>query len=337
MTGVQTCALPIYTIAESLLQSACAQTDELELWYRLMSTLAVVLANLGRATEADRVRARIITRLRVSADPWSKKQRMVLHRTASAVLPPEAASAEIRTAVEYFAPPPGTQIPRHAFQYVAALVNYSGVLFDLGKYNLAADYATKALEIEAMMRGAIRTVERYKICNNLAIAALRDGRLSPNEVVTFLRATTLHETPTNDRLLILNNLAVAEALTGNVEDSLKRLRTVYECIEEQDADRYYRFVAGCNLAVIEHLSGNTAVGLRLWNSLRGLMDGFPQYDHAMISFRHTAFQAAFTDERVVSPATWDAYLEKDKPRFGESWHFYRYGFMLSDIVVWSES
>ena len=326
-----------YAIAESLLQSACAQTDELELWYRLMSTLSIVLSNLGRVSEADRIRARIITKLRISTDPWTKKQRMILHRTASAILPPEAASAEILAAVEYFAPPNGTQIPRHAFQYVAALVNYSGVLFNLGRYSQAADVATKALELESSIRGAIRTVERYKICNNLAISALRDGRLAPNEVVTFLRATIQHETLTHDRLLILNNLAVAEALAGNLDDAFKRLNTAYQSLLEQGADRYYRFILGCNLAVVTHLRGNSKTGRTLWSSLRELIDGLPLYDHAMVIYRHAAFEAVFTNAQCASPETWNAYLQNDRPRFGESWQFYKYGFLLSDIVVWSES
>jgi tetratricopeptide (TPR) repeat protein len=302
-----------------------------------MTTFSVVLSNLGRVAEADRIRARIVAKLRGSTDPWSRKQRMILHRTASAVLPPEAASSEILAAVEYFAPPNGTRIPRHAFQYIAALVNYSGVLFDLGRYSQSADAATEALELEATMRGAIRTVERYKICNNLAISALRDGRLSPGEVVAFLRAAIQHEEPTNDRVLILNNLGVAEALAGNLDESLTRLRDVYQQSLEAGADRYYTFFVGSNLAVVTHLSGNSAAGIGLWKGVREMIDGLPQYDHAMINFRHAALEAAFMNSEVKSPSDWDSYLHDQKPRFGESWNYYKYGFLLSDIVVWSES
>lgn len=329
--------LPAYKVADSLLASALAEIDELELWSRLSSTHSVVLAHLGRMTEADRSRNTVIARLKKNNDSWAKTQRMILHRTASLVMPPEPACGEVSAAVEYFAPSKGTDMPRQAFQYMAALVNYSGVLFDLGRYGSSADAAATALEFHAKTRGVTRTVERYKVCNNLAIACLRSKRLSAIETADFMRLTMEGETPTHDRLLFLNNLAVVEALAGNIAAARERLEIAFLQVSTGNVDSFYYYVVVGNLAGLLHLSGHTRKGLALWRSLSDHLKRLPEYDFEVLAFRQTAFEKAFKQVRVGDAAAWDSYLDQEAPQFGDSWFFYRYGFLLSDIVVWSES
>jgi len=317
--------------------------DEGELWYRLMLTLAVILSESGEGREASSIlrRLRIYLERQARFDPSARSKLNVLNRKAEIFFPTELAGSHMREAVRFFGPPEGMKIPRNAFQYVAALVNLSGNCFLRGEFKAAMDLASKAVEcfdIENKM--GVRLVESYKVVNNFAIGALRAEALPPANIASILGdiLQARAEAHRFDSSLVVVNCGAALALAGRCREAKDLLMKSWQASHDDDLDGYYVFYIGCNLASVCMCLGDWAQAKQFLSLASAFIGDIRQEFHRCHRKRMDVLLDRIEEQGPVSPHELDRLpmsFDPDGPHV--AWRSLGYGFLLSDIQVWSES
>lgn len=332
-----------YENARAILEPWIPRRDEGELWYRLMLTLAVVHASLGdqRSSSETLTRVRIYLEKSVSHDAGARAKIQILNRKADVFYPLEVAAVLIEKAIEYFAPPPGSEIPRNAFQYTAALINYSGNAYIRGEFASSLKTVDLAVRFISAFSNRVRLPEAYKAFNNYAIAAVRAEHLAPLEALEILD-TVAHATGGSDRLdfaLLSANRGVANFLAGPVEDADALLKRSYDGCKKDEVEGYYLAFAASNYAASRYLLGAPKLALDLLEEVDQCLWENPGELRRSLSLRQQCMKQAIAENLATDPKSWDNLPKllhgSDGPNV--SWRALGYGVIMSDIQVWSES
>lgn len=261
-----------YENARALLEPWTARRDDGEIWHRLMLTLAVVHAALAdqRGSSETLTRVRAYLEQSASYDSSARAKIQILNRKADVFYPLEVAGVLIEKAVQYFAPPPGTDVPRNAFQYAAALINLSGNAFLRGEFGTGHTTADAAVRFISLFSARMRVPEAYKAFNNYAIAAVRAGHVTPAEGLEILdtMARATGESDRCDYSLLSANRGALALLAGRVEEADALLARTYEACKHDGVEGYYLLYAASNFAVSQYICGNR--GLRRSSSTRSM-------------------------------------------------------------------
>jgi len=327
-----------YGCARAVLEPWIPRRDEAEVWHRLMLTLAVVYDTVGERNKCSDTLRRLQTHLERTAawDHAAVSKLQVLNRKAEIFYPLEVAGSLIREAVDYFAPPLGARVPRNAFQYLAALVNLAANLYGQGEFGRAVEVARQAVQWTSELSGKTRTVEPYKVFNNYAIAAYRAGQISAADAKDVLLAFDGIEDI--DRVLLATNAAVFTLLAGETDRGNAMLENLVGPLDEREVDAYYLVYPVSDLAVSQHLVGNTARARSLLNQVDRYIDGLKAELQPCFRKRQSALRKAFEDPSVTDAQAIDRYpaaLYGKGPHV--AWGALGRGFIMSDIQVWSES
>lgn len=332
-----------YQNARALLDPWSTRRDEGEIWYRLMLTLAVVHASLGDQRGSSETLTRVRSYLEQSAsyDSFARAKIQILNRKADVFYPLEVAHVLIEKAAQYFAPPPGTDIPRNAFQYAAALINLSGNAFFRGEFAASYGAADTAIRFISLFSTRMRLPEAYKAFNNYAIAAVRAGHITPREGLEILD-TIARATGGSDRFdysLLSANRGALALLAGHIEEADALLARTYEACKLDGVEGYYLLYAASNLAVSQYVRGAPARAIELLDEVDACLWEVPGEMRRSIELRQQCMRQAMQDGASSNVALLDAYpisvRGPDGPHL--SWRALGRGLIMSDIQVWSES
>jgi len=332
-----------YQNARALLEQWTRRRDEGEIWYRLMLTLAVVYASLADQRGSSETLSRVRTYLEQSAsyDSYARAKIQILNRKADVFYPLEVAGVLIEKAVRYFAPPPGVEVPRNAFQYAAALINLAGNAFFRGDFVASYGTAEAAIRFISVFSTQTRLPEAYKAFNNYAIAAVRAGHIGPSEGLDILD-TMARATGDSDRFdyaLLSANRGALALLAGRAEEADAILNRTYEACKLDGVEGYYLLFAASNLAVSQYLRGSPARALALVEEVDQCLPEIPGEMRRSIELRQRCMRQALAYGAERDIGILDGYPVtlhgSDGPHL--SWHALGRGLIMSDIQVWSES
>jgi hypothetical protein len=332
-----------YQHARALLQPWSARRDEGEIWYRLMLTLAVVHASLADQRGSSETLTRVRTYLEQSSsyDSSSRAKIHTLNRKADVFYPLEVAGVLIEKAMQYFAPPPGAEIPRNAFQYAAALINLSGNAFMRGEFATSQETADAAVRFISSFSERMRLPEAYKAFNNYAIAAVRAGHITTQEGLDILD-TMARATGGSDRFdyaLLSANRGALGLLAGRIEEADVLLARTYGACKLDGVEGYYLLYAATNFSISQYLRGASPRALELLDEVDACLWEIPGEIRRSIELRQQCIRQAIRDEVARDVAVLDAYPISvhgpDGPNL--SWRALGRGVIMTDIQVWSES
>jgi energy-coupling factor transporter ATP-binding protein EcfA2 len=332
-----------YENARALLEAWIARRDEGEVWHRLMLTLAVVYASLADQRGSSETLTRVRTFLEQSAfyDSSARAKIQILNRKADVFYPLEVAGVLIEKAVQYFAPPAGTDMPRNAFQYAAALINLSGNAFLRGEFATSHTMADAAVRFISLFSVRMRVPEAYKAFNNYAIAAVRAARITPHEGWEILdtMARAVGESDRLDYSLLSANRGALALLAGRLEEADALLARTYEACKHDGVEGYYLLFAASNFAVSQYIRGARARATELLNEVDACLWEIPGEMRRSIEMRQQCMRQAIRDNAPPDAAVLDAYPVSVKGPDGPhlSWRALGRGLIMSDIQVWSES
>ncbi|WP_144243540.1 ATP-binding protein [Azospirillum argentinense] len=312
---------------------------EPELWSRISATLLTVLATLDRHDEATALERELKAhcRSRRTYDPAAKDMYYAVLRKAEVLYPAELATPFIRQAVSHFGPSSPSDLPRHPFQYVAALTNLSGNLFTLGRFDEASRAGQEALTAYMRLGDIHRLVEPYKVANNAYIAAFRAGDMAAEQAAAMLAASIGGDLLLQDRILCRNNLAVLHLLAGDYGRAETEFAGAYEHVMGKGLDAYYRAFVTSNYAALLRVSGHHERAAGVWAEHRGAVAALSDELRRVLSRRADLLAARFADATPVTMHQWDGVLLDEEPLVSALWDGLRHGFLMSDIQVWSES
>lgn len=332
-----------YNEAVALLERWRESRDEPELWQRLMSILAVALANAGEAERANQMHGVLINDLAVRAatDIPSRTRLEALNRKADMFFGAEISEKHIRRAAAWFGPSSDGGMPRHAFEYTACHVNLSGVLFTQGRFAAAAETARLAMgSIASLQAAGLRTAEPYKAFNNYAIASFRAALETPQDVCAAIDLVIPPDgrKDLRDRCLILCNRGALALLAGRTEEATQVLGMVWSQVRDRDLDGYYTLHAGSNLAVLRAVEGDRRGATRILREVEPHLAVMPKWVRRAHQRRHALMLKAFADGSLRSAAALDAFPHTQREPDGDQdpWWSIGRGLILSDIQVWSE-
>jgi hypothetical protein len=308
-----------------------------------MLTLAVVHASLGDQRASSEILRRVRVYLERSADYDSaaRAKIQILNRKADVFYPVEVAAVLIEKAVGYFAPPPGAELPRNAFQYAAALINLSGNCYVRGEFVAGFERAESAVRFLSALSRRMRLPEAYKAFNNYAIAGVRSGRLNPAEALEVLddvsRATG--EQNRLDYSLLSVNRGALNFLAGRVSAADELFGCTYDGCKLDGVESYYLYFAASNYAATRYLLGFPGRASELIDEAEACLEEIPSELSRSMELRHRAMRQAIQNSLAMEPTEWDAH---PKSLFGPSgphitWRAFGHGIVMSDIQVWSES
>jgi hypothetical protein len=330
-----------YRAAAGLLEHWEQWNDEPDVWQRLMSILIAAWVACGEVERATALYTRLAAQLmRLSTgDPTARSRAEALNRKADQFFTSEISIKHVQRAVSWFAPPEGSETPRHSFEYTSALVNLSGAQYTLGRFEIAAKNASDALVwIDELNRRGLRTTESYKALNNYVISAYRAGIETAEASVDALRLLlSTSETGWHlDRSLVAINLGAFHLLAGQIAIAHELLENIWLHTVKEDLDDYYMFYSAANLAAARILIGDRLSARRLLSDLRP--DAFPRwYRHAHIR-RNALMMQACDDISIDSAVALDEFPARHRTPDGDqdAWWSIGRGLLMSDIQVWSE-
>ncbi len=332
---------PDYENARAILESWTARRDEGELWYRQMLTLAVVHASLGdqRGSSETLTRVRVYLERAVEYDSSARAKIQILNRKADVFYPLEVARVLIEKAVDYFAPSPGSTMPRNAFQYVAALINFSGNSYVQGEFGTGANAAEMAVRFIAAYSDRVRLPESYKAFNNYAICALRGGQAAASDILEILDTVSKTISDRLDHSLLSVNRGVIYLLSGRLAEADELLRRSYEGCKADGAEGYYLLFASANYAVSQYLLGSRGRASELLEESGQCLGELPSELRRSLEVRQQIMRTAIAQEVVLGVNELDRLPKSLRGEEGAhvSWRSFGYGLIMSDIQVWSES
>lgn len=332
-----------YEQALSILKIWATRREEGEIWFRLMLTLAVVQASLGdRQSSSETLqRVRVYLDRKLEYDPTARVKLQVLNRKAEIFYPIEVAGHLIETAANFFAPPPDARMPRNAFQYTAALVNLSGNLYVRGEFTRGMEAAGRAIQCMSLISSNVRVVEPYRALNNYAISAFRAATMSPAEAINILTEIAGQPVASSgfDRSLVAVNLGAMHLCAGNVDRGLTVLEETCSRLRDYEADGYYLHYATSNLAAACLLAGQFEQALNYLSMAERTLNDVSSEYWSCLRKRLEALRRATGSSAVRDASMLDALprtlLGTDGPHV--AWRSLGWGFIFSDIQVWSES
>ena len=308
---------------------------EFEQWFRLMSILTIMQVDYG-----DYAGARVTSRLiaiqlatRTSFDPFADSARHIIDRRDAALFQAEIAAQRCRRAVQFFTGGDSSS-PRNPMQLYFALTNLGANLLMIGEFVDAQRIAAQAVEMHAAMP-SIRFPRMQLPLNNLLVAALRSESVTPEQAARSMRAVAESTPDPGDAILINNNMAVLNALAGDLNEALHILGAV---LERLPRDGYYSYFVRSNLTCFQYLADGRARARAQWLELATGIPAIPEGDRVALEKRHELLTDAFGSVGIGDIARWWNYLNDTvAPQVGPVWKFYGYGFLLSDIQFWSEA
>ena len=327
-----------YENAVRILEPWKDRKAEVEVWYRLMLTLAVVHVGLGKENQGTQILFNAKKRMEkyVSFDPTARTKLQIANRKAEIFYPLEIATNMIREAVSYFAPPPGSSFPRNAFQYTAAVTNLSGNLYCLGQFREATESAITAVNTIALLDGRVRTVEAYKPFNNYVISAVRGGLITAADGASALGELRVDKDL--DRVFVTTHQANLSILAGDVEAGVRQLRENVKRVEDEDPDQYYFVYVVANYCVAMYLIDQVDIAHQYLDKVDANLGDLPKDLERCFRQRQSALRRAFTSDRHLSPQEIDEFPWREDPSGPNvRWGAVGRGFVFSDIQVWSES
>jgi hypothetical protein len=331
-----------YEKSRAILEPWTIRRDEGELWYRLMLTLAVVYTSLRDNRSSVETLTQVRKYLEAARhDPSARAKIQILNRKAEIFYPLEIAGTLIARSAEYFAPLPGSTVPRNAFQYCASLINLSGNLFVRGEFGKAAEFGEQSIRYITELSARLRVPEPYKAINNYTIAAFRGGLCSAQECLGLLEpvANSLGGAEKTDHSLLAINMAAFCFLSGDIAAADARLQRVYSNLKDMSADGYYMVYAAANWAVTRCALGQDATALALLDEADADAAAVSSETVRAFKMRHEAIRRAVRTGERMSPDGWDGFPQSvygaDGPHV--SWASIGRGLLLSDIQVWSET
>lgn len=327
-----------YEKAVKLLDPWKDRKAEVEIWYRLMLTLAVVYVGLGNDNQATQILSNAKKRMEryVSFDPTARTKLQIANRKADIFYPVEIATTMLREAASYFSPPPGSSFPRNAFQYTAAVTNLSGNLYCLGRFKEASEASLTAVNTIALIDGRARTVEAYKPFNNYVISALRGGLITAADGASALGELKVDKDL--DRVLVTTHQASLAALAGDIEAGAQQLQENIQRVEHEDAESYYFVYVAANYCVAMYLAGKLDIAHQYLDKVDTRLDDLSKDLKRCLHQRQSALRRAFASDRRLSPEEIDEFPRLEDPSGPDViWATVGRGFIFSDIQVWSES
>lgn len=312
---------------------------EPELWRRISATLLAVLATLDRSEEANALERELKAhcRKRRGHDPSAKDMYYAVLRKAEILHPAELATPFIEQAVRHFRPASEVDLPRHPFQYIAALTNLSGNLFTLGRYEEASLTGQEALAAYMRLGDVHRLVEPYKLANNAYISAFRAAHIPADQAAAMLSGSIGTDLLLQDRILCRNNLAVLHLSSGDYSRAEADLEGAYEHVKAMDLDAYYRAFVTANLAATLRIGGRNERARAVWTDHRAAVADLRGELRRVLSRRADLLTPHVEGSAHMVMDQWDKLLEDEEPVASTLWNGLRYGFLMSDIQVWSES
>jgi tetratricopeptide (TPR) repeat protein len=272
-------------------------------------------------------------------DSSARAKIQILNRKADVFYPLEVASVLIEKALDYFAPSPGSTMPRNAFQYVAALINLSGNAYAQGEFDKGVNAAEMAVRFIAAYSDRVRLPESYKAFNNYAICALRGGHLAASSLTEMLDTVSKTIGDRLDHSLLLVNRGVAYLLAGRLAEADELLRRCYEGCKADAAEGYYLLFACSNYAASQYLQGSRARAIELLEEAGQCLGELPSEQRRSLDVQQKIMRAAIAQGAILDVNELD---RLPKALYGEdgahvSWRSVGYGLIMSDIQVWSES
>jgi tetratricopeptide (TPR) repeat protein/energy-coupling factor transporter ATP-binding protein EcfA2 len=334
---------PDYENARTLLEPWVVRRDEGELWYRLMLTLAVVYASLGdqRGSSETLTRARIYLDRAATYDSSARAKIQTLNRKADVFYPVEVAGVLISKAVDYFAPPPDSAMPRNAFQYVAALINLSGNAYVRGEFDAGLKAADTAIRFITAYSNRIRLPEAYKAFNNYAICALRGSQLSAAATLEILDAVSksMGESDRLDYSLLVANRGVVTMMCGRISEADALLERCYNGCKVDGVEGYYLLFSATNYAISRYLLGEPQRAIELLDEVAARMWEIPNELRRSLEIRNETLRQGIATATVTNVDEIDQLPRLMRGVDGPhvSWRSFGYGLVMSDIQVWSES
>ncbi|HET7436913.1 MAG TPA: ATP-binding protein [Thermoanaerobaculia bacterium] len=308
---------------------------EFEQWFRLMSILTIMQVDNGDYAGA-RVTSRLIAiqlAMRTSFDPFADSARHIIDRRDAALFQAEIAAQRCQRAVHFFTGSDPAS-PRNPIQLYFALTNLGANLLMIGEFADAQRVAAEAVGMHAAMP-SIRFPRLQIPLNNLLVAALYNQSVTAEQAVRSMRVVVETIPDPGDAILIDNNMAVMNALAGDLNMALGILSGV---VQRLPRDGYYSYFARTNLTCFEHLINGHARARAQWLDLAASIPTIPEGDRAALEKRHELLTNAFDNVGIGDIRRWWNYLnETIRPQVGPVWKFYGYGFLMSDIQFWSEA
>jgi ABC-type transport system involved in cytochrome c biogenesis ATPase subunit len=333
---------PDYENARAILELWIPRRDEGELWYRQMLTLAVVHASLGDQRGSSEILTKVRVYLEKAAqyDSSARAKIQVLNRKADVFYPLEVAHVLIEKAVSYFAPAPGSAMPRNAFQYAAALINLSGNAYVQGDFASGAAAADTAVRLIAAYSDRVRLPEPYKAFNNYAICAVRGGLAPATDILEILDTVSATIGDRLDHSLLTVNRGVLRLMAGLVSEADDLLRQSYEGCKADSTEAYYLLFASSNYAISQYLLGMRARAAELLDEAAQCLGDIPSELRRSLEVRQQLMRTAITGGAAGLDVTeLDHFPKSVRGDAGphSSWRSFGYGLIMSDIQVWSES
>jgi len=314
--------------------------DEYEVWVRFAALNCVVLSHLGDKS-AQEAYLRLIDELQHHPAPGSslKRREMALERQAPIFFVSDLALPHVQAAAKYFSPAPGTSIPEEPFQYTAALTNLSGLLYCTGEFEAAQAEAAKGLELIISSGIPTRHVEIYKLLNNYCISAFRAKKMTAKAVSNLLALVTDREGGSMDRALAFTNLATLRVLGGGIREGREMLERMVKHVQDENLDIYYKLYIFSNAAAARHLDGDAEAALQIWERVPPLIDKMEcSFEPYLYRDRFRIISEAFNIISQGDVENWDAFVMRAQQiNVSPSWASVKFGLLLSDIQVWSES
>jgi hypothetical protein len=322
-------------VVEILLRWREEPPIEFEQWFRLMSILTIMQVDHG-----DYAGARLTSRLiaiqlatRTSFDPFADSARHIIDRRDAALFQADIAAQRCRRAVQFFTGGDPSS-PRNPMQLYLALTNLSANLLMIGEFAEAERVAADAVAMHNAIP-SIRFPRMQLPLSNLIVAAFRSESIGAEQAARSMRLVAESTPDPGDAILIHNNMAVMQALAGDLPGAAHILRAVQRRLPR---DGYYAYFVSTNLTCFEYLVNGGPNARAQWVELATGIPMIPEADRAALQKRHALLTDAFDNVNTGEVERWWSYLnDTAPPQIGPVWNFYGYGFLLSDIQFWSEA
>lgn len=263
-----------------------------------------------------------------SFSAFAQKGLHALERKWGAIFSAERAVIRTKKSVEYF------RNSYYPSQYLMSLNNHAANLILIGHYDEAMYYLNEAFS--ALKNYPSVSINRMYLLNNYILCAVLSKKLKPDVAYQKL-LSIIEEKEFSDWIIILKlNCAIYMALSGNTSDAENNLREL-ECTIQAIDDDYYSFYVYSNLAAVLYLRGNRVEAVQMLKSqCLKAPTLFKATEKTQAEARTKQWITVMEQEIIEDPKIFDSFL-LDGNCVQSQWHFWKRGFLYSDIQFWSES
>lgn len=248
----------------------------------------------------------------------------------------EVAEKQTQATLHYFRDNGNKQ--RYISKYYLALLNHAANEIVLGKFEDSYILLQEAYCI-TLQYPHIKSLHEDILLNNIIISGFCSHKYSAEECANAIDKLVKNMQEQADLILLRNNLAVFNALSGSYESAIDCLETLYNQVRyNEDIDDYYRYYVLNNYGILSWIIGKKQKSLQILNDAFTL-NPLPR-DHCYFKAR-ADYIRLLVEEKCASDMLknndWNQYLYLQNPNsVGSAWKFWGSLLLLSELQIWSD-